>query len=149
MRKKVSRKALLNHFSICLNKAIVESCPKDPTTIFRGCPETTQLAWRAMDALGFGLEAVVIQGKGLTWKDPHWVDHIWVELPEQQIKVETNAWQILGQPRFAAVIDIEDFASRYRGGFENMELLDRLTPDGQKFYGRLAEGIAKCVRARA
>lgn len=149
MPKKVSRKTLLDHFSICLNKAIIDSCPKDPTTIFSGCPETTQLAWRAMDRLGFGLEAVVVQGEALTWKNPHWIGHIWVELPEERIRVETNAWQILGQPRFAAVIDISEFEERYREPFEHMEFLDRVTSHGEKFYGRLANGIAKCVRSRA
>lgn len=147
-KKPVTRETLLRHLSVCLNLAI-RSCAKDPTLVFPGCPEITQLAWRVADRLGFGLEAVVIQGKGREAETNRWVDHVWVELPEAGIRIETNASQILGLPQFVAVLDINEFSERYKDSYENMEVLDRVTREGEEFYGQLAEDIARCVTAKA
>jgi len=139
---------LLEHLGFCMNSAIWE-CPQDPAVIFRGCPETAQLAWRTMDALGHGLDAVVIQGKGKESETGRWVDHVWVELPVLGLRIETNASQILGMPLFVQVLDIRENDDRYRDGFEHMEILDRVTPAGDRFYSGLAQEIAACVRKRS
>lgn len=146
MGKKVSRKLLEERLSRCLNQAIQKACP-DPTMIFRGCPETTQLAWRALDALGFGLEAVIVQGKALEAASGRWVDHIWVELPETGLRIETNASQILGLPQFVQVQDLEDFTERYKDTFERMELLEGVTREGERFYSDMAKKVAACVKS--
>jgi hypothetical protein len=130
-----------------MNRAIWE-CPQDPSIVFRGCPETTQLAWRTADALGFGIDAVVMQGKGKDAEDDRWVDHIWVEIPSLRLRIETNASQILGRPQFVEVLDLSDFEERYRDGFEHMEFLERVTEEGEDFYWNLAKGVARCVQRR-
>lgn len=142
--KPVTKKAMDRHLSICMNDAIWK-CAKDPTLIFSGCPEATQLAARVVDRLGHAF--VVVQGKAITW-DKNVVDHIWVELPELGLRIETNASQILGIPTFVQVLDLSFHPERYRDAFENMEFLERVTEKGEEFYSRMAERIARCVRAK-
>jgi len=148
VRRKVTRGMLEERLSRCLNMAIRKSCPGDPTIFFPGCPETTQLAWRTLDALGFGLEAVVMQGKAKEAGSDRWVDHVWVELPETGLRIETNAWQILGLPQFIEVEDISLSGDRYRDPFERMELLSMVTREGEKFYGSMARKVASCIQSR-
>ncbi len=128
----------------CLHEAI-KSCNKNPALIFSGCPETTQLAARTAAALG--LEFTVIQGKVRTW-DMKVVDHLWVELPELDLRIETNPSQVLGLPTFAIVLDRSYDEDRYSGQFENMEFLRRVTERGEEFYSKMAEDVARCVAAR-
>lgn len=145
MVKNLTKREVEKYLGRCLNSA-VNSCAKNPTLIFSGCPETTQLAARASDALR--LEFVVVQGKVKTW-DHKIVDHLWVELPELELRIETNASQVLGLPTFVIVLDLSYHADRYSDAFENMEFLKRVTVDGEKFYGRLAKDVAACVRSRS
>jgi hypothetical protein len=142
--KPLTKKAVERHLGPCLNKAI-QSCAKDPTLIFSGCPETTQLAARAAYVLG--LDFLVVQGKARTW-DNNVVDHIWVELPDLDLRIETNASQMIGLPTFTIVLDQSYRADRYFDAYENMEFLERVTAEGEEFYGRLAEDVAKCMRSR-
>lgn len=146
-KKAASRQTIERHFSICMNRAI-RACAKDPTFIFSGCPETSQLAWRALDDLGLGLDAVILQGKALA-ADGNWVDHIWVEIPKLGLRIETNPSQILGVPQFIMVLGLEDQADRYRDARENMERLDQVTPEGEEFYGEMSRKVAQCVRKRS
>lgn len=143
--KRLTARAVDRHLGPCLNNAI-ESCARDPLLIFSGCPETTQLAARTAAALG--LEFVVVQGKVRTW-DNQVVDHIWVELPEIGLRIETNASQVMGLPTFVIVLDLPYNADRYMDAFENMEFLARVTKKGEEFYGRLAKDVAGCVMAGA
>lgn len=143
-----ARVILEANLGACLNRAI-RGCAKDPTLIFPGCPEIAQLAWRALDALGFGLDAVIVQGRAMVSDGGGWVDHIWIEIPKLELRVETNASQILGMPMFVAVMDLTENEERYRDAFENMEILDRVTAEGEKFYGRMAGNVARCVMSRA
>lgn len=146
-RKAATRQDIERHFSICMNRAI-RACAKDPTLIFSGCPETSQLAWRALDNLGLGLDAVMLQGKARSW-DGTWVDHVWVEVPGLGLRIETNPSQILGVPQFIMVLDLDDQADRYQDGVESMERLEQVTPEGEKFYRDLAEEVSRCVRKRS
>jgi hypothetical protein len=143
--KPLPKRAVERHLGVCVNEAI-ESCARNPLLIFSGCPETTQLAARAADRLG--LEFVVVQGKARTL-DNEVVDHIWVELPELGLRIETNASQMMGLPTFVIVLDLAYRADRYFDAFENMAFLERVTEKGDDFYGRLAEDVARCVRARS
>jgi hypothetical protein len=143
--KPLTKMAVGRHLGVCINEAI-ESCARNPLLIFSGCPETTQLAARAADRLG--LEFVVLRGKARTW-DNEVVDHIWVELPELDLRIETNASQIMGLPTFVIVLDASYRADRYLDAFENMEFLERVTGRGEEFYGLLAENVARCVMARS
>jgi hypothetical protein len=113
--------------------------------IFPGGLETTQLAAWAADALG--LEFMVLQGKVRTW-DGKVVDHVWVELPELDLRIETNASQVMGIPVFVIVLDLPYGADRYRDAFENMGILSRVTKKGEEFYGRMAKDVAACVWSR-
>lgn len=143
--KPLTKKVVERHLGICINK-VIQSCAKDPVLIFSGCPETTQLAARVADRLG--LEFVVVQGKARTW-DNNIVDHIWVEIPDLDLRVETNASQIMGLPTFVIVLDTSYRADRYFDAFENMEFLERVTEKGEEFYGNLAEEVARCVLSRS
>lgn len=143
--KAVTKRMLEMHLSVCMNNAIW-ACAKDPTLIFSGCPEATQLAARVVDRLGHAF--MVFQGKAITW-DKNVVDHIWVELPELELRIETNASQILGIPTFVQVLDVAFHPERYRDAFENMAFLERVTEKGEEFYGAMADKIARCVRTRA
>lgn len=139
--KRLTKKAVEKHLGPCINQAI-DSCARNPTLIFSGCPETTQLAARVADALG--LEFMVYQGKVITW-DQNIVDHIWVELPELDLRIETNASQVMGLPTFVIVLDLDYRADRYLDPFENMEFLDRVTEKGEKFYTSMAADVVDCV----
>lgn len=141
---KLTKRLVEKHLGPCLNEAI-ESCGRNPLLIFSGCPETTQLAARTAAALD--LEFVVMQGKARTW-DHQVVDHVWVELPELDLRIETNASQIMGLPTYVIVLDLDYRSDRYSKAFENMEFLERVTEKGEKFYARLANDVADCVRAR-
>lgn len=143
--KPVSKKAMDRYLSVCMNDAIWK-CDKNPTLIFSGCPEAAQLAARVVDRLGY--EFVVLQGKAITW-DQNVVDHIWIEIPELDLRVETNASQILGIPTFVQVLDTDFHAERYRDAYENMVFLERVTKEGERFYSAMADRIARCVRKKA
>jgi len=127
----------------CLHEA-VRGCAKNPLLIFSGCPETTQLAARVVMKLGY--EPVVVRGKARTAEGPM-VHHIWVEIPELDLRVETNPSQIFGVPAFAMVLATEDFEDRYFPEVEDPGFLERVTKAGERFYSKLADKVVRCVRA--
>ncbi len=141
----ITKSAIERYLGRCLHESI-KSCDKNPALIFSGCPETTQLAARVAAALD--IEFMVLQGKVRTW-DGKTVDHIWVELPSLDLRIETNPSQVLGLPTFAIVLDRSYDEDRYSGQFENLEFLRRVTERGEEFYSRMAEDVARCVAARS
>lgn len=143
--KPLTKRAVERNLGPCLNKAI-ESCDMNPTLIFSGCPEATQLAARVAFELGF--EFSVVQGKVRTFDDQV-VDHIWVELPDLELRIETNASQVMGLPTFVIILDLPYHADRYSDTFLNMEFLERVTPAGEKFYRRLAKKVVACMMERS
>lgn len=139
--KKVGKKTIERYLGLCLSKAI-RSCSPNPTTIFSGCPEVAQLSALVLDRLGYTYH--VIRGRAQT-PDQGWVHHFWIEIPELDLKIETNPSQIFGMPIFALVMDLDSVPYIYKAEADYPELLERMTPTGQKFYSKLADQVAACV----
>jgi hypothetical protein len=133
--RRVSRK-----LDTCLNDAIWPNL-----VIFKGCLNVTQLAARVVEYLGY--EAVVMQGRAREWDTRRTVDHIWVEIPELDLGIETNPSQVLGLSVPTLVLPLHRFR-KFTGRFERPEALCMVTPAGAQFFDQLARDVAACVRAR-
>jgi len=138
---KLSSKKMELTLARCLHQAI-RGCAENPLLIFSGCPETTQLAARVVMKLGY--QPIVMRGKARTFEGPL-VTHIWVEIPELDLRVETNPSQIFGVPSFAMVLGTEDFEDRYFPEGEDPAFLERVTEAGERFYSKLAGKVVRCM----
>lgn len=140
-----SREALLEWFGPCISKAIGKCL-----TIFRGCPQVTQLVVPTLHKLGY--EAIVLTGKVSTYHGDR-VTHIWVEVPELGLRVETNPSQILGWPSMAVVMPIEEETERYEDAtqLEDWNHFPALfmTPAGEAYFDRMSDKVIACLHDRA
>ena len=118
---------------------------------FKGCPEIAFVAARAVERLGH--EAIIVVGRGRT-STGEIVGHVWVEIPMLDLGIETNPSQMRGEPRVAAVLDIEDFEAYETIGYYPEVLAQigpgaerlLLTEAAERLYDKLADRVARCVR---
>lgn len=136
----------LNRFATCVTQ-VIKRCP---SVIFVGCPQVTQLAVPTLYKLGY--DPVVMTGKVRT-SEGNKVTHIWVELPEQGLRIETNASQILGWPVSVVVLPMEYEAKRYADGTEIKEWKNfpalTLTPAGVTFFDRMSDQVVDCMLGKS
>src|SRR4029077_10723233 len=146
MPRNPSKTALLGRFAGCIGK-VIKDCA---SVIFVGCPQVTQLVVVVFYKRGY--EPVVRTGKVRGW-DGKPVTHIWVEVPELGIRVETNPSQILGLPVSATVTPIEHDARRYEDGrvLENWAEFPALllTPAGEAYFDRMSDEVLLCLAKRS
>jgi len=143
--KRIGKRNLYLWFPLCIDK-MIWGCHSDPTMYFTGCMDVTQLAARVLLRLGYGPR--IMQGKALS-KEGRPVGHVWIEIPEVGLRVETNPSQILGMPRiWVWVTDQEENADLYDPEGENPELLERVTPEGERFFGSLVNKVLACIRKK-
>ena len=138
--QKAAPRRIKRWLGFCLNEAVWSN-----RIIFKSCLTVTQLAARAVEHLGY--EAVIMQGRAREWDTGRTVDHIWVEIPELGIGVETNPSQVLDLAVPTLVLPLHRF-QKFIGRFERPEALCMVTPEGAKFFDQLARDVAVCVRAK-
>jgi hypothetical protein len=138
--RKASPSRVERWLDFCLGSAI-----RPNLMIFTGCRSVTMLTARVVEYLGY--EAVVMQGRAREWDTKRRVAHIWVEIPELGIGVETNPSQVLGLPVLALVLPLARF-KKHTHQFERPEILCEVTPEGEKFFDQLAQEVATCVRTK-
>jgi hypothetical protein len=138
--RKASPSRVERWLDLCLDRAI-----RPNLIIFTGCRNVTMLTARVVEYLGY--EAVVMQGRAREWDTKRRVAHIWVEIPELGIGVETNPSQVLGLPVLALVLPLARF-KKHTHQFERPEILCEVTPEGEKFFDQLAQEVATCVRTK-
>ena len=141
-----THKQIHKYLDRCIRK-FVDACPK---SILVGCPQVALVAAKALYKLGF--EPRIMTGRVRT-ADGSKVQHIWVEIPEREILVETNPSQIYGYPLVSMTMDTSGVDDRYEDGIL-IEEPSRypaltLTASGEDFFDDAAEGIADCFRRRA
>lgn len=137
---------LFRSFAGCIGKAI-QRCA---AVIFVGCPQVTQLV--VFSLLKLGYQPVVRTGEVLTWeREP--VTHVWVELPEADIRIETNPSQIFGLPVSVLVTSIQQGADRYKDGkvLENWAEFPALllTPAGEAYFDKLSDQVVSCLSKKS
>lgn len=139
MAKKTAPYKVEERLAQCLGRAVLSN-----SVVFEGCPSVTQLAARVVYYLGY--EPEVVQGRARTF-DGKVVDHVWVEIPELDLGIETNPSQIRGLPHEQVPVMVVDLSyfNRNTNTFDRQSLLDQITPAGEKFFSRLAKQVAKCV----
>jgi len=138
--RKATPRRVERWLDFCLGSAI-----RPNLIIFTGCRNVTMLTARVVEYLGY--EAVVMQGRAREWDTKRRVAHIWVEIPELGIGVETNPSQVLGLPVLALVLPLARF-KKHTHQFERPEILCEVTPDGERFFDQLAQEVAACVRTK-
>lgn len=141
-----SSDVLFRSFAGCVGNAIKQCA----AVVFVGCPQVTQLV--VFSLLKLGYNPVVRTGKVLTWeREP--VTHVWVELPEEGVRVETNPSQIFGLPVYVLVTSIEQGADRYKAGkvLENWAKFPALllTPEGEAYFDKLSDQVVSCLSKKA
>lgn len=136
----------LDRFASCVT-AVMNGCS---SVIFVGCPQVTQLVVPALYKLGEN--PVVLTGKVRT-KEGNRVTHIWVELPDRGLRVETNPSQILGWPLSVIVFPMELKAGLYAKGvpIEEWERFPALamTPAGVAFFDRMSDQVIDCFLGKS
>jgi hypothetical protein len=140
-----TKKDIIKNFDICISQ-FVRACPSG---IVVGCPQVAIVAAKALFELG--LQPNIMAGKGVL-RNGHQVDHIWVEIPEYDLRIETNPSQIFGYPLVALTDEREKYAARYKKARivespENYPAL-ALTESGQDFFDYAAEEVVHCFRRR-
>jgi len=117
--------------------------------IFVGCPQATQLIVPALYKLGH--DPVILTGEVMTWEGKE-VRHIWIEMPDLGLRIETNPSQILGWPVVATVMPLEEDAERYEDAtpLDNWEQFPALvmTPAGKAYFGRMSDQVVACFLGR-
>jgi hypothetical protein len=117
----------------------------------KAAPEVAHLAARAVARLGY--EPVIVVGRGQT-SDGKIIGHVWVEIPELDLGIETNPSQMRGISTAAAVFPLVEFEDYERFGVYP-DVLDEIGPGferlfiteaAERFYNKLAVQVAACVR---
>lgn len=137
-----STDVFLRRFPDCIGEAI-KQCS---AVVFAGCPQVTQLVVMSLYKLGY--EPVVRTGKVRTWEGEP-VTHVWVELPDAGLRIETNPSQIFGLPVSILMTSIQRGLDRYKNGkvLENWSEFPALllTPEGEAYFDKLSDQVVSCL----
>jgi hypothetical protein len=144
-----ARKDLIRWFDLSMDRAVKDEpgawTRGSRNCVFVGCPQVANLAHYALRKLG--LDPVFMFG-AVPAADGNSVHHIWVEVPDLGIRVETNPSQILGWPVFVYTMALDERAEIY----SNAEVVDEnfpaigMTFTGVRFFDRLSDEVVRHYR---
>jgi hypothetical protein len=141
------RSKLIRFFAGCMTRVIYSN--PDFACIIVGCPQTAKLADLALQGLGF--EPRVYTGK-VKMAAGGKVDHVWVELPEHDLIIETNPQQVLGYPMPVLAIPAGEHKREHYLTEEEIDPdtfpATASTPQGQKFFEKLAKEVVSCFKEK-